>query len=338
MRSAACEAAAEVAEELGLNIRVVQAERILGGETLSYYYLAEQQDAVLPGQPKQEQKRGPDPRLQAGKLRDAMQREADSSGPGGTRVEVRPVGARDEARLTADYERCGQHCCCKNFLKVLKPVPMRAAKQQKATLDPLKISGRCGRLMCCLRYEDESYRELAARLPKRKTTVGTPEGVGLVLETQILTQLVLVKLDFDGREVAVPVEELIDPSEAPDPGAIAAEQRREAREEARTRARTADGEATTTRKKRRRRKKPASAAAAAPEPQAGEAAPAKKKKRRRKKKPSSDSPPATDGQPTSGPSSERPADGAASAPKKKKRRRRRKPRGEGGTPPPAPSA
>ena len=326
--------AREVAEELGLNIRVVQAERILGGETLSYYYLAEQQDAVLPGQPKQEQKRGPDPRLQAGKLRDAMQREADSSGPGGTRVEVRPVGARDEARLTADYERCGQHCCCKNFLKVLKPVPMRAAKQQKATLDPLKISGRCGRLMCCLRYEDESYRELAARLPKRKTTVGTPEGIGLVLETQILTQLVLVKLDFDGREVAVPVEELIDPSDAPDPGAIAAEQRREAR----ARARTADGEATTTRKKRRRKKKPASTEAAAPEPQAGEAAPAKKKKRRRKKKPSSDAPPTTDGQPTSGPSSDRPADDASAAPKKKKRRRRRKPRGEGGTPPSAPNA
>ena len=321
--------ARSVAEDLGLTIRIVQAERILGGETLSYYYLAEQQDAVLPGQPKPEQKRGPDPRLQAGKLRDALQKEA----PEGTRVEIRPVGARDEARLTADYERCGQHCCCKNFLKVLKPVPMRAAKQQKATLDPLKISGRCGRLMCCLRYEDESYRELAARLPNRKPTVGTPEGVGLVLDTQILTQLVLVKLDFDGREVAVPVEELMDPSDAPDPGAIAAKERAEAREQAKARETAGHVGTTTTKKKRRRKKKPSTAEPQALEPQAGEAAPAKKKKRRRKKKPQSD---ATSGAPQDRAASDRPSDDVA--PKKKKRRRRRKPRGEGGSPPSEPSA
>jgi cell fate regulator YaaT (PSP1 superfamily) len=82
---------------------------------------------------------------------------------------MRHVGARDEARLTADYERCGQYCCCKNFLKVLKPISMKSAKVQKATLDPLKISGRCGRLMCCLRYEDETYEELKAKLPKLKS-------------------------------------------------------------------------------------------------------------------------------------------------------------------------
>ncbi|MEZ6317197.1 MAG: hypothetical protein R3B49_00385 [Phycisphaerales bacterium] len=60
------------------------------------------------------------------------------------------AGGQDEARLVADYERCGQYCCCKTFLKVLKPVSMKGGKVQKATLDPLKISGRCGRLMCCL--------------------------------------------------------------------------------------------------------------------------------------------------------------------------------------------
>src|SRR5204862_7204279 len=104
-----------------------------------------------------------------------------------SRIDMRQVGARDEARLTADYERCGQHCCCKQFLKVLKPVSMRSAKVQKATLDPLKISGRCGRLMCCLRYEDQTYDELRKRLPKRKTRVGSPEGDGWVVDTQILT-------------------------------------------------------------------------------------------------------------------------------------------------------
>ena len=128
---------------------------------------------------------------------------------------MRQVGARDEARLVADYEKCGQHCCCKNFLKVLQPVSMRSAKTQKATLDPLKISGRCGRLMCCLRYEDQTYKELKKNLPHRKTRVGTSEGPGLVMDGKILTQLVLVKLEYDNRQIAVPVEELIAPEDCP---------------------------------------------------------------------------------------------------------------------------
>ncbi|MFZ4751309.1 MAG: regulatory iron-sulfur-containing complex subunit RicT [Phycisphaerales bacterium] len=144
----------------------------------------------------------------------------------GCRIEMRQVGARDEARLVADYERCGQHCCCKNFLKVLKPISMRAAKIQKATLDPLKISGRCGRLMCCLRYEDATYEELRKRLPKNKSRVGTAEGPGIVVDTKILVQLVLVRLDPApgelgyGREIAVPVEELMDPDKCPAPGTV----------------------------------------------------------------------------------------------------------------------
>ena len=144
------------------------------------------------------------------------------------RIEMRQVGARDEARLVADYERCGQHCCCKNFLKVLKPISMRAAKIQKATLDPLKISGRCGRLMCCLRYEDATYEELRKRLPKNKTRVGTAEGPGIVVDSKILVQLVLVRLDPPpgafpgefGREIAVPVEELMDPDACPAAGSV----------------------------------------------------------------------------------------------------------------------
>jgi cell fate regulator YaaT (PSP1 superfamily) len=147
------------------------------------------------------------------------------------RIEMRQVGARDEAKLVADYERCGQHCCCKNFLKVLKPISMRAAKIQKATLDPLKISGRCGRLMCCLRYEDATYEELRKRLPKNKTRVGTSEGPGTVVDSKILVQLVLVRLDPApnalpgefGREIAVPVEELMDPDTCPPAGSTGAQ-------------------------------------------------------------------------------------------------------------------
>jgi|TARA_B110000495_G_scaffold194053_1_gene199965 cell fate regulator YaaT (PSP1 superfamily) len=143
-----------------------------------------------------------------------------------TKLDMRQVGSRDEAKLVADYEKCGQHCCCKTFLKVLKPVSMRTAKQQKATLDPIKISGRCGRLMCCLRYEDSTYRDLKANLPHRKTRVGTMEGPGIVMGGQILTQLVEVKLEADSRHIAVPVEELMDPDNCPAPGEHTESERR----------------------------------------------------------------------------------------------------------------
>ncbi|MDP7092745.1 MAG: hypothetical protein QF448_08085, partial [Candidatus Thalassarchaeaceae archaeon] len=89
--------------------------------------------------------------------------------------------------------------------------------QQKQTLDPNKISGRCGRLMCCLRYEDQTYRELKKNLPHKKTRVGTPEGAGIVIDGKILTQLVLVELEHDNRRVAIPIEELSDPETCPRP-------------------------------------------------------------------------------------------------------------------------
>ncbi|MEM9166444.1 MAG: regulatory iron-sulfur-containing complex subunit RicT [Planctomycetota bacterium] len=181
-----------IAEAVGFGAKVVDVEPILGGGHVSYYYFAEE-------------------RIDHGRFLAALkERHA------GERVELRQIGARDEARLTADYERCGQHCCCKNFLKVLKPVSMRSAKVQKATLDPLKISGRCGRLMCCLRYEDATYKELKKNLPHRKSRVGTPHGDGIVIDSQILTQLVLIELDNRER-VAVPVEELTEPVAAQAP-------------------------------------------------------------------------------------------------------------------------
>jgi hypothetical protein len=84
---------------------------------------------------------------------------------------------------------------------------MKMAKLQKATLDPSKISGYCGRLKCCLRYEDHTYRELAKRLPRKRTRVKTSHGEGIVVDTQVLTQLVSIKTD-DGTVLAVPVEEI----------------------------------------------------------------------------------------------------------------------------------
>lgn len=180
----------EIVLEQKLPMKVVDVEPILGEELLTIYFLSET-------------------RIDFRDLSPRLSEEFHS------RVELRQVGAREEARLTADYERCGQHCCCKQFLKVLKPVSMKSAKVQKGTLDPLKISGRCGRLMCCLRYEDQTYADLKKNLPHRKTRVGTPEGAGIVIDSQILTQLVLVELEADGSRIAVPVEQLCDPNAIP---------------------------------------------------------------------------------------------------------------------------
>ena len=182
----------KLVEEHRLSMKVVDVEPILGEELLTFYYQSEE-------------------RVDFRALVQDLAKEYQ------TRIEMRQVGSRDEARLVAINERCGQHCCCKSFLKVLTPVSMRAAKQQKQTLDPKKISGRCGRLMCCLRYEDQTYRKLKKNLPHRKTRVGTPEGPGIVLDGKILTQLVLINLEHDNRQIAVPVEELSDPETCPRP-------------------------------------------------------------------------------------------------------------------------
>jgi cell fate regulator YaaT (PSP1 superfamily) len=221
--------------ELNLEMKLVDVEPILGGELLTFYYMA-------------------DHRVDFRQLVKKLAAEFR------TRIEMRQVGARDEARLVADYERCGQYCCCKSFLKVLKPVSMRSAKVQKATLDPLKISGRCGRLMCCLRYEDQTYSELKKKLPKRNTRVGTAEGPGIVVDGKILVQLVLVRLEHDDREIAVPVEELMDPEQCPTPeealeAARAAADPFRGMSPADVEEKTSDGASPPERRKRRRRRR-----------------------------------------------------------------------------------
>ena len=162
--------ARELTAKYTLPMKVVEVEYLLGGERVMFYFTSEHRI-------------------------DFRTLVRDLAHHLHTRIELRQVGARDDARLTADYEKCGQHCCCKQFLKVLTPVSMRSAKVQKATLDPAKISGRCGRLMCCLRYEDQTYEELRKKLPKRNTRVRTAQGEGWVIDGQILTQLVMVQYD-----------------------------------------------------------------------------------------------------------------------------------------------
>jgi len=168
--------------ELDLPMKIVDAEHIFGGERIIFYFMA-------------------DCRVDFRALVKKLSQEYQ------TRIEMRQIGSRDEAKMLGDMESCGQPCCCKRFLKVLKPVNMRMAKMQKATLDPSKISGYCGRLKCCLRYEDESYTELKKRLPRKNTIVKTKYGQGRVVDTQILTQLVVVEFE-NGEKSAVGIEEI----------------------------------------------------------------------------------------------------------------------------------
>ena len=110
-----------------------------------------------------------------------------------TRIELKQIGVRDEARLLAEYQQCGRELCCRTFLKDLEPVTMRMAKNQKMTLDPSKISGRCGRLMCCLRYEDHTYVALKKHLPRRGTSIKTSKGEGIVVDFDVLQQKVTME-------------------------------------------------------------------------------------------------------------------------------------------------
>ena len=137
-----------------------------------------------------------------------------------TRIEMRQIGVRDEARLLGDYERCGRPLCCRAWIKELEPVSMKMAKIQKATLDPTKISGRCGRLMCCLRFEHATYRDLARTLPRKNTLVVTAQGPGKVIDVDVISQRVGVLLGT-GTRINVPVESLRSSAAAGEPVAQA---------------------------------------------------------------------------------------------------------------------
>ncbi len=114
------------------------------------------------------------------------------------RIEMRQIGVRDEARLFGGIGPCGQRLCCVRFLKNFEPVSMKMAKLQKLPLSSGKISGICGRLMCCLFYEYKTYRDLSKGLPKEGQTIETPQGKGKVSSVNILTRVAYVELE-DGR-------------------------------------------------------------------------------------------------------------------------------------------
>ncbi|HHW47796.1 MAG TPA: stage 0 sporulation family protein [Clostridiaceae bacterium] len=112
-----------------------------------------------------------------------------------TRIELRQIGVRDEAKMMGGMGICGRILCCKSFLGEFQPVSIKMAKEQGLSLNPTKISGACGRLMCCLKYEQEVYEELLEKTPNVGAIVETPEGQGVVMEVSLLKGMVKVKLD-----------------------------------------------------------------------------------------------------------------------------------------------
>lgn len=114
------------------------------------------------------------------------------------RIELRQVGIRDETRILGGIAPCGRECCCAGCMPDFKKVSIKMAKNQGLSLNPGKISGLCGRLMCCLSYENEYYAEAYRKMPKIGSTVGTPEGKGAVVSANMLKMEVRVKIEKDG--------------------------------------------------------------------------------------------------------------------------------------------
>ena len=160
-----------------LQMELVDVEHLFGGERIVFYFLAEK-------------------RVDFRELVKDLAREYQ------TRIELRQIGVRDEAKLLADYGDCGKPVCCNTHMTAMPPVSMRMAKLQKSTLDPSKISGRCGRLKCCLRFEQDVYEEFHRELPAPGARILTRKGQGRVLAQEILARKVLVEFE-DGRRVLV---------------------------------------------------------------------------------------------------------------------------------------
>jgi cell fate regulator YaaT (PSP1 superfamily) len=131
-----------------------------------------------------------------------------------SKVELRQIGARDEARVQGGIGPCGRDLCCATFLKDFEPVSVRMAKDQDLPVNPLKISGACGRLMCCLKYEHPLYQEFKAAAPAIGTTVGTPGGDGRVIGHEVPRDSVVVRLAASGQSCRCPKADVCAPRQA----------------------------------------------------------------------------------------------------------------------------
>ena len=123
------------------------------------------------------------------------------------RIELRQIGVRDESKMLGGLGLCGMVCCCKRYLKTFDTINIRMAKLQRLPLNPTKIFGCCGRLLCCLQYEYKHYKELSKNMPKDGTIVLTDMGEGRIIDLNIIKQSVLVSLE-DGRQFEFPIAKI----------------------------------------------------------------------------------------------------------------------------------
>ncbi len=158
--------------EHGLDMKLVRAEYAFDGGKVVFYFTSE------------------------GRV-DFRALVKDLAGTLHTRIELRQIGVRDEAKLLGGLGICGKPFCCSQFLEEFQPVSIKMAKTQNLSLNPTKISGTCGRLMCCLKYEQEAYEDLVKHAPKQESFVETPDGAGTVSGINLLRQTVQVRLESD---------------------------------------------------------------------------------------------------------------------------------------------
>lgn len=177
----------EMAAQLGLKMKPLAARCDSKGEHVTIFFSAEERV---------------DFRDLVRKLSHALER----------RVELRQVGARDEAKLLGSIGKCGYPLCCQNFLTRFAPVSIKMAKEQRLALNPMKISGICGRLLCCLSYESKEYAAMKKQMPQPKQEILTPWGKARVISTNFFKETVTIQLD-DGMIREVALDELIHPEE-----------------------------------------------------------------------------------------------------------------------------
>ena len=282
-----------------------------------------------------------------------------------TRIELRQIGVRDEAKMLGGLGICGRPFCCCGFLDEFQPVSIKMAKTQSLSLNPTKISGTCGRLMCCLKYEQDAYEDAASRMPKAESFVETPDGVGTVAQINLLKETVKVKLDesteppkcYQNCEIRVvrngkgkrpegyvppSAEELAKlradhtaaPSQTEEDRLSAALEGLSLSGPIGSRENSGEGEARTRRRSRSRsraQKPKENGQPAAPAPQAqpakpkGEPAPQKSERPPRPPKPKAEKP-----APARAQEGAQPAAAAAEGDKKPRRRRRYRPKGKSG--------
>lgn len=190
-----------------------------------------------------------------------------------TRIEMRQIGVRDESKMIGGIGICGRELCCSSFLRDFQPVSVKMAKEQNLALNPSKISGQCGRLLCCLDYEYETYCCLRKNFPKCGKRVRTPSAVGVIDKINILTGTITLKLD-DNKQITIRRDEILSDSAAdalPVPAAAAPqpEPRREQRE--RRPQRPSPSSAPPQQKEEKRQEKKAAAVSAPPVVEGGAA-------------------------------------------------------------------